>query len=230
MPVSLMSAPIDLFLFDLAGTTVVDDRRVQQAFERTAAAFDLPVDPVKLQTYMGWHKERVFSTLLTEARQPTAAAAQMAQRFEQEFAASVAKRPLLPTKGAVESIHKLAENGIQVGFVTGFSRSTMDLVLRALDWQELTSVASDEVEHGRPAPDLILAAMAKVGVTDPRLVGVAGDTPSDLEAGTAAGCRFVVGVGHGTHTIEQLAKAPHTHLMHTLEGLVPTLLSYARRP
>ncbi len=223
-----MIPPIDLFLFDLAGTTVVDDRRVQRAFESTAAAFDLPFDPVKLQTYMGWHKERVFATLLAEAALPIAAAGQMAQRFEQEFAASVAARPLSPTKGAVESIHKLLDHGIRVGFVTGFSRSTADLVLRSLDWHELPSVASDEVENGRPAPDLIFAAMAKVGIEDADRVGVAGDTPSDLEAGTAAGCHFVVGVGHGTHSIEQLAKAPHTHLMHTLEGLVPTLLSYAR--
>ena len=221
-----MPLPLDLFLFDLAGTTVVDDRRVQRAFERTAAAFDLPCDREYLQRFMGWHKQLVFERLLTEASRPIAPAVQMAERFEDEFAASVAATPLQPTRGAVDSIHRLGELGVQIGFVTGFSRSTTDLVLRSLGWHSLPSVASDEVAHGRPAPDLVLAAMAKTRVTDASRVGVAGDTPADLQAGTAAGCRFVIGVGHGTHAIEELAKAPHTHLMHTLEGLVPLLLSY----
>ena len=87
-------------------------------------------------------------------------------------------------------------------------------------------VTTQRDERSRPAPDLVLAAMAKCDVADASRVGVAGDTPADLQAGTAAGCRFVIGVGHGTHALEDLAKAPHTHLMHTLEGLVPLLLSY----
>jgi beta-phosphoglucomutase-like phosphatase (HAD superfamily) len=80
-------------------------------------------------------------------------------------------------------------------------------------------VASDEVAHGRPAPDLIYEAMRRAGADDPGRVGVCGDTPSDLEAGHAAGCSMIVGVGHGTHTLEELAAHKHTHLFEDLMGL-----------
>ena len=52
---------------------------------------------------------------------------------------------------------------------------------------------------------------------------MAGDTPSDLGAGTAAGCGFVVGVGHGTHSLDELAAHPHTHLLPDLDGLTGVL-------
>jgi phosphoglycolate phosphatase-like HAD superfamily hydrolase len=61
--------------------------------------------------------------------------------------------------------------------------------------------------------------MRLCGVTDATRVGVAGDTPADLQAGTNAGCRIVLGVGHGTHTLSELTAAPHTHLLPTLAGL-----------
>ncbi|MEZ5966693.1 MAG: HAD hydrolase-like protein [Planctomycetota bacterium] len=219
-----MNRSLDLFVFDLAGTTVVDDDHVLRAFERTAAAHGIATDRLRLKPRMGWHKLRVFETLLAEVGRATDAAPAMAERFEREFAAVVADAPLRPTAGAVAAIRGFAEAGVKVAFNTGFARNTADLVLRAVGWQHLPSVASDEVAHGRPAPDLILAAMARAAVTDPRRVGVAGDTPSDLEAGTAAGCRFVVGVGHGTHTLEELRRCKHTHLLPTLEGLLPLIL------
>jgi beta-phosphoglucomutase-like phosphatase (HAD superfamily) len=84
-------------------------------------------------------------------------------------------------------------------------------------------VASDEVINGRPAPDLIYEGMRRLDISDPSHVGVAGDSPSDLEAGTAAGCRIVVGVGHGTHTLAQLAEAPHTALLPDLTGLMDVI-------
>jgi len=50
-----------------------------------------------------------------------------------------------------------------------------------------------------------------------------GDTPSDLEEGTAAGCGLVIGVTAGSHTAEQLKPFVHTHLIHTVAEL-PSLL------
>lgn len=211
--------PLELFVFDLAGTTVVDDGQVLAAFQRTASAFELPVSEATLRARMGWHKEHVFATCLAEAGMDTERAAAMAARFEQEFATSTARVPLRATVGAETAIAALVAAGIGVAFNTGFARNTADLVLRALRWDHFPSVASDEVDHGRPAPDLILRAMRMCGVNDPLMVGVAGDTPADLQAGTAAGCRVVLGVGHGTHSLAELASAPHTHLLPTLAGL-----------
>ncbi|MBO0703416.1 MAG: hypothetical protein J2P38_10820 [Candidatus Dormibacteraeota bacterium] len=45
----------------------------------------------------------------------------------------------------------------------------------------------------------------------------------DLQAGTNAGAGFVVGVGTGSFTLDQLARTPHTHLLASTAEL-PSLL------
>ena len=70
-----------------------------------------------------------------------------------------------------------------------------------------------DVGRGRPAPDLVLGAMARLGVAEPLAVAVVGDTVSDLEAGSAAGAGAVVGVLSGAHDEATLAAAPHTAII-----------------
>ena len=55
--------------------------------------------------------------------------------------------------------------------------------------------------------------MKLTGVTDAKRVAKVGDTLSDLGEGTAAGCGFVIGITSGAFTHEQLAAAPHTHII-----------------
>jgi phosphonatase-like hydrolase len=222
--VRLMAARLQLFVFDLAGTTVVDDGHVMHSFAAAAASQGLVAAPELLRARMGWHKQLVFATLLREQGRDAALAPILAARFEEEFALAVRRAPLRPTPGAVEAIRMLLAAGLRVAFNTGFSRSTADVVLAAMDWQRHPSVASDEVANGRPAPDLIRRAMALTDVTDPARVGVAGDTPSDLLAGTAAGCGVVVGVGCGSHRLAELAGHPHTALLPDLTALAELVL------
>src|SRR5204863_826165 len=86
------------------------------------------------------------------------------------------------------------------------------------------TVASDEVEHGRPHADLVIRAMSLTGVTEPKKVAKVGDTPSDLQEGHAAGCGLVVGVTNGTHTREELLAHFHTHLISSLRELPALVL------
>jgi len=221
---SAMSRCVDLFVFDLAGTVVVDDDHVLRSFLATATAFELDVEPGALQARMGWHKQRAFETLLEAAGRAPAPAGEMAQRFEVEFAALVEREPLRPTPGALAALDALEAGGVQIAFNTGFSRKTMDVVLGAMAWQRWPSVASDEVDAGRPAPDMLRRAMAKCEVEDPGRVGCAGDTPADLAAGVAAGAAMVVGLGCGTHSLAQLRDHAHTHLLPDLSTLPELVL------
>ena len=55
----------------------------------------------------------------------------------------------------------------KVALDTGFTRAIADVILARLGWDSTVvdaSVASDEVERGRPYPDLIYRAMASTGV------------------------------------------------------------------
>ena len=210
---------VDLFIFDLAGTTIIDDDRVLRSFLATVKAFDIDVDAARLRSQMGWHKTKVFASLLEERNLDTVLAQAMAERFELEFAALAAREPLCETTGAGKALAALEAGGVQIAFNTGFSRKTADTVLDAMGWQRWPSVASNEVGAGRPAPDLIEAAMEQCGVNDPSRVGVAGDTPSDLLAGDAANTALNIGVGSGVYTLSQLSAYAHTHLLDDLTTL-----------
>src|SRR5580700_11088086 len=115
--------------------------------------------------------------------------------------------------------------GVKVCLTTGFAPTTRDALLDALGWCAEIDLALSpaDVGRGRPAPDLILGAMARLGVDEPLAVAVVGDTVSDLEAGSAAGARAVVGVLSGAHDEATLEAAPHTAIIADVNGLLGVL-------
>ncbi len=97
--------------------------------------------------------------------------------------------------------------------------------MAALGWEKLVDLwlAPSETRRGRPYPDLVLEALLRLQIDDVRAVAVAGDTVSDLVAGTRAGAAIVAGVLTGAHGREQLGSAPHTHILESIAEL-PALL------
>jgi phosphoglycolate phosphatase-like HAD superfamily hydrolase len=70
---------------------------------------------------------------------------------------------------------------------------------------------------------MIFRAMEASGVTSVQEVVNVGDTPLDLQAGTNAGVRGVVGVPPGLHGKERLQRQPHTHILPSVAN-IPELL------
>jgi len=67
-----------------------------------------------------------------------------------------------------------------------------------------TIVTSDDVDRGKPSPDIVLKACKNLGV-EPVDVVTVGDTVSDVEAGKAAGC-VVIGINVDTEiTVEKMS-------------------------
>ena len=196
----------------MAGTTVRDDGAVEAAFAAALATVGIAEGSprydeaqVFVRDTMGWSKADVFAALLApaEARRATAA-------FAAAYEAIVATGAVAEVPGALEVVRGLRHRGVQVCLTTGFAPSTRDALLDALGWRDEVDLAlsPDDVGRGRPAPDMILGAMARLGVDDPGAVAVVGDTVSDLEAGTAAGARAVVGVLSGAHDEAALSGSP----------------------
>ncbi len=127
--------------------------------------------------------------------------------------------------GALGVLRTLRERGVKVCLTTGFAPSTRDALVDALGWRAEIDLALSpaDVGRGRPAPDLVLGAMARLEVAEPRAVVVVGDTVSDLEAGSAAGAGAVVGVLSGAHDKATLEAAPHTAIIADVNGLLDVL-------
>src|SRR5664280_1021454 len=196
-----MTQPIRMVALDMAGTTVADGGAVEEAFQRALDAVGLTAggltdDP---QTYirrtMGQSKITVFTELLQGDRH-LAEHANVA--FESAFDQAV-------DRGEVSA--------------------TRERILAALDWQGKVDLALSPADagRGRPWPDMILTALLRLRIDDVAQIAVVADTMSDLLAGTRSGASMVIGVLTGAHSREELARAPHTHLIDSVADL-PALL------
>ena len=216
-----------LACLDMAGTTVRDDGAVEAAFTTALAAVGITEGTPRFQEAeavvrrtMGWSKADVFATLLESAAAGEATAA-----FAAAYEAIVAGGAVSEIPGAVGVLRDLRAAGVKVCLTTGFAPTTRDALLDALGWRaEIDLVLSPaDVGRGRPAPDLVLGAMGRLGVEDPRTVAVAGDTVSDLEAGHAAGAGAVIGVLSGAHDEATLATASPTAVIADVTSLIDVL-------
>ncbi|WP_319422795.1 HAD family hydrolase [Pleurocapsa sp. FMAR1] len=239
-------SPIQLVVFDMAGTTVRDENEVFDCFMQATQKSGLKADRDRLNSMMGWAKKRVFDTLWTE---------QIGQdhpdletkvddtyaEFKRVLENHYHTQPVQPTEGCWELFAWLKSQGINIALNTGFYREVTDIILQRLGWDKgldsnyvgssesiiQATVTPSEIynNEGRPAPYMIQKAMYKLGIKDPQKVIVIGDTPSDIQAGVNANCGWSLGVTNGTHTREQLETSPHNGLLNSLADLKPLIAS-----
>ena len=222
-----MIGPYALAVLDMAGTTVRDDGVVDEAFTTALVSVGvLPDSPrftaaeVYVRDTMGQSKADVFAVLLDpdEAKRAT-------DEFARAYERIVAEGRVQPMAGARDVFATLRARGVKVCLTTGFAPSTRDALLASLDWGKEIDLALSPADcgRGRPAPDMIIGAMDRLGVADAGAVAVVGDTTSDLEAGTNAGARAVIGVLSGAHDRATLEAAPHTDLINDVTELMGVL-------
>lgn len=220
-----------LVIFDIAGTTVKDHGFVERAFLSVSRRHDLGLDAAWIKPRMGVHKLQVMREAIEQsAHTVEATPEQLAQSFEDAIDHEVESGAAPAMQGARELIQELRDSGVKVAFTTGFSRKTALTVLKGAGLEGDALVASDEVSKGRPEPEIVQEAMRRTGVEDPGAVAVIGDTPSDLGSGTNAKAALVIGIGHGTHELTELADYPHTDLAANTAALRELLAKHVDLP
>ena len=234
--------PIQLVVFDMAGTTVTDHHEVERCFATAAAETGLVVSAGRILAMQGLAKRWVFKTLwkeqLGETHPDVPIQVEVSYRaFTRILENHYLTNGATTTEGCDALFAYLHEKNIAIALTTGFYRVVADIILDKLGWlgglnetrvgtpdsMIQVSVTSDEVERGRPFPYMIERTMALLNITDPRTVINIGDTPSDLLSGRSAGVLLNVGVTNGTHTHDQLSDYPHDMLIDSLAGLIPII-------
>ena len=209
---------LKLFIFDLAGTLIRDDGVTLEVYRELTP--ELKATDDWFRSRMGMRKGQVFTELLEANGRDSSGADALAERFSGAMAEAYRRTPPVKIPGADAMLQALDRHGITVAFNTGYSKETAAEIVKATGWTHIDLVSADDVAEGRPAPDMILESMRRIGIDDAALVGVCGDTPNDLQAGYRAGCAVNIGVGHGTHRLCDLAPHPHSHLLDDLSAIV----------
>jgi HAD superfamily hydrolase (TIGR01509 family) len=107
---------------------------------------------------------------------------QMVARYRDEV-------PLMP--GAVKAVRRLYET-VTLGLASSSPRTLIDVVLDAAELKECfaATVSTEEVARGKPAPDVYLAALERLGARATRSVAIE-DSTNGLLAASAAGVTVV---------------------------------------
>lgn len=172
---------------------------------------------------LGVKTEYVITHLAGWTRDP-AEVARIALRKEDIFREMVAAGGLDPQPGVVHFMQGLRALNIPCAVGSSAPRQNIEVGMDALGIRELVQAVAtgDDVEHGKPAPDIFLKAAERLG-HEPEHCVVFEDAPAGVEAARAAGM-FVVGV-LSAYSKERLGNADH--LIKTFEELTTSdLLSW----
>lgn len=218
---------IQLVVFDMAGTTVDEKNVVYKTVHQALLRGGLDVS---LETVL-WHgagKEKfqaikdILQHLQGQVDETVAKA--IHRDFEQLLDAAYAVLQPEPMPGAEQVFSSLRARGIKVALDTGYKRLVAEFLLNRLKWTKGATydvlITADDIENGRPHPDMIRAAMSACGVEDPKYVAKVGDSAIDIEEGKNAGCSIFAGITTGAQSEEQLRLAEPTHILHGLEEIL----------
>ena len=220
-----------IVVFDMAGTTVDEQnvvyKTVHKAIER--AGYEVSLDLVLLYA-AGKEKFQAIKDVLEQLEGGAVLNGTLVdihRDFENLLDKAYEVLKPVAMAGAAQVFEVLRDRGIKVVINTGYRRPVAEHLLQKLDWVEGRDFdwlcTADEVVRGRPHPDMIVAAMARFGVSDATQVAKIGDSIADIEEGKNAGCGIAAGITTGAQTAEQLQRAAPTHIFNTLEDILPLL-------
>jgi len=179
-------------LFDLDGVLVDSEPWWNDVRIEFARAHARPWTDDDQRAVMGANSRQWAATMrrrldlprLTEDEVQDAVVGAMVERYRTQQA------PMIT--GAAEAVRRIAGRW-PVAIVSSGHRAVIDAAIAALDLGDVLHavVSSDEVEHGKPAPDVYLRAAATLGVPAARCL-VVEDSVNGVAAGKAAGMYVVL--------------------------------------
>ncbi len=223
-----MNTKPELIVFDLAGTTVEDNHDVHRILRKALENYHVNVSQAEANAVMGIPKPVAIEKLLRLHYHPDITT-ELILDIHDLFVKNMTNfyrfgLGVFEKKGVSETFRKLKDENILIAIDTGFDRTITDALIERMEWLENklidVSVTSEEVERGRPFPDLIFKAMELTGVTDALSVAKVGDTASDIQEGRAAECGWVIGITTGAFSREELQKEKPTHLIDSIPEII----------
>lgn len=194
---------IRLAVFDMAGTTV-DDRvddvpLVLKSYDDAFRSQGIEVPMETLNRNRGRDKLTVIRELGGEK------APKIYETFLRTLMDNV--RKVREVEGASDIFKFLHSRGVKVSTSTGFPAEVADGIIEHLGWLREGLLdhwtCSEAVGASRPNPAMILDAMDRLNILDPKEVLKVDDTAKGIEEGLNAGA-MTVGVLTGTQSEETL--------------------------
>ena len=211
-------------LLDLDGTLVDTPQAIVDVAQATLAALGLPpADPQVIRDTIGLPLPLALGTLIGQG---PIGASDAVEIYRVLWRAQVTPRiPHLLYPGVREGIAELRRAGVRLAVVTGKAQDGADSTVDAAGLRPFVEVVLGytSVANPKPAPDLALEAVKRLG--EPEAV-VVGDANHDIEMASAAGLRSI-GVIYGAQPEAAVRAAGPTWIAHTFPEVVRIALTGA---
>lgn len=231
----MVTTKFKMVVFDLAGTVINENNLVYHTIHNVLlnAGYDVSLDTV-LSIGSGKEKFQAISDIL-HFEKVIISIEQLSLLYHKFLGVlwnSYEKMPVTSFPFAEELFSMLRHHRILIVLNTGYNRSTAELLLQNVKWKPRINydllVTSSEVNSGRPAPDMIVRAMAMLGLKKADKIVKIGDSCADILEGHAAQCGMVIGITTGAQQREELQKVKPHFIIDSLRE-VPALLNLPTR-
>jgi len=175
-------------VWDLDGVVIDSAEQHRQAWQALARENGFPYSDEAFWAAFGRRNQDVIPAMFGVHGPPARIAALGARK--EELYRTLLARSATALPGARELMGSLHAAGYRQALGTSAPAENIALIVQLLGlgaWLEAT-VSGESVAHGKPAPDLFLAAAARLGVA-PQHSLVIEDAPAGVQAAHAAGMR-----------------------------------------
>ncbi len=169
-------------IFDCDGTLVDSEPLAGEAWRRAVAPYGYAVSDEDLASCIGIPYARTHAYLAERVSLPDAEA--FWPGLSRELFALI-DAELVIFEDAVAAVDELRARGVPVAVASSSPRERLDRTLARAGLDFAITIAGDEVENGKPAPDMFLLAAERLGAS-PACCVVVEDSAPGVAAGRAA--------------------------------------------
>jgi HAD superfamily hydrolase (TIGR01509 family) len=181
-------------LWDLDGT-LADSRKFHWiSWRDTMAAAGVTITEAQFAQSFGQRNDAIIPSWMGDRATP-ALVRKLGDEKESLYRALITRDGITPLPGAAEWVRRLHAAGWRQAIASSAPRANVELMTRVLGFSEFMDalIGAEDVRHGKPAPDVFLAAAAAVSVPPDQCV-VVEDAAAGVEAAHRGGMACI-GVG-----------------------------------
>ncbi|MBC7692876.1 MAG: HAD family hydrolase [Methylotenera sp.] len=186
----MTSLPLKAVLLDVDGTLIDSNDAHAQSWKETFDHFDYPIPYERIRNRIGKGGDKLLPELIGVELE-SARGKELSQ-----FRNKVFQNYYLPRLRAfpetLDLLRKMREGNLRLATATSGNREDLTALLQQIGALELFDflISSEDAENSKPDPDILKAAVNKLGLHPSELLMI-GDTPYDIEAATRAGIRTI---------------------------------------
>ncbi len=217
--VQQLKLPTRAVIFDLDGVMVDTAPYHFQAWQRALVEFGLEMTEEQFRSTFGMRNQEIIRTLF--GRHFTPEQVEEIGRRKDAIYRELVYKHVTPMPGLLRLIQDLKAKRFRIAVATSTSRANASLILKTLKLEhEITALVTEEdVENGKPDPEIFLKAAEKC-LAQPENCIVIEDSPAGIQAAKAAGMKVIALTT--TRPAEELKEADL--VVETLMMLTPEIL------